>query len=182
MGNLNLAFDIAEKHLDIPKMLDAEGNVWWSRCTPFELNETVLRNMCLRYDVHCASFILQSYFSLFSSFSPPWLFLHLDATDIINTPKPDERAIMTYVSCFYHAFAGAEQVKWFNFIPYKWIFKEKSDFLSNKSIMRMTFLEVLEGTMGAWPTVLLCSCNYNILVPCALRQRRLPTGSVRCLV
>lgn len=31
-------------------------------------------------------------------------------TDIINTPKPDERAIMTYVSCFYHAFAGAEQV------------------------------------------------------------------------
>ncbi len=25
LGNLNLAFDIAEKHLDIPKMLDAEG-------------------------------------------------------------------------------------------------------------------------------------------------------------
>lgn len=37
-------------------------------------------------------------------------FLCLDATDIINTPKPDERAIMTYVSCFYHCFAGAEQV------------------------------------------------------------------------
>lgn len=38
-------------------------------------------------------------------------FSHLTAvTDIINTPKPDERAIMTYVSCFYHAFAGAEQV------------------------------------------------------------------------
>lgn len=30
--------------------------------------------------------------------------------DIVNTPKPDEKAIMTYVSCFYHAFAGAEQV------------------------------------------------------------------------
>uniref|UniRef100_A0A4W5QP55 Uncharacterized protein n=1 Tax=Hucho hucho TaxID=62062 RepID=A0A4W5QP55_9TELE len=30
---------------------------------------------------------------------------------IINTPKPDERAIMTYVSCFYHAFAGAEQAE-----------------------------------------------------------------------
>ncbi|KAJ8247991.1 hypothetical protein GJAV_G00236930 [Gymnothorax javanicus] len=55
LGNLNLALDIAEKHLDIPKMLDAE--------------------------------------------------------DIVNSPKPDERAIMTYVSCFYHAFAGAEQAE-----------------------------------------------------------------------
>ncbi|KAM6951442.1 alpha-actinin-2-like [Aplochiton taeniatus] len=55
MGNLNLAFEVAEQHLDIPKMLDAE--------------------------------------------------------DIVNTPKPDERAIMTYVSCFYHAFAGAEQAE-----------------------------------------------------------------------
>ncbi|XP_051529549.1 alpha-actinin-2-like [Myxocyprinus asiaticus] len=55
LGNLNLALEIAEKHLDIPKMLDPE--------------------------------------------------------DIISTPKPDERAIMTYVSCFYHAFAGAEQAE-----------------------------------------------------------------------
>lgn len=31
--------------------------------------------------------------------------------DVVNTPKPDEKAIMTYVSCFYHAFAGAEQVR-----------------------------------------------------------------------
>uniref|UniRef100_A0A8C5ALT0 Actinin alpha 3b n=1 Tax=Gadus morhua TaxID=8049 RepID=A0A8C5ALT0_GADMO len=55
IGNLNTAFEVAEKFLDIPKMLDAE--------------------------------------------------------DIVNTPKPDEKAIMTYVSCFYHAFAGAEQVR-----------------------------------------------------------------------
>ncbi|XP_058880851.1 alpha-actinin-2 isoform X2 [Acipenser ruthenus] len=55
VGNLNLALEVAEKHLDIPKMLDAE--------------------------------------------------------DIVNTPKPDERALMTYVSCFYHAFAGAEQAE-----------------------------------------------------------------------
>lgn len=31
-------------------------------------------------------------------------------SDLINTPKPDERAIMTYVSCYYHAFQGAQQV------------------------------------------------------------------------
>ena len=31
--------------------------------------------------------------------------------DLINTPKPDERAIMTYVSCYYHAFQGAQQVE-----------------------------------------------------------------------
>ncbi|XP_055791440.1 alpha-actinin-3-like isoform X2 [Salvelinus fontinalis] len=55
MGNLNIAFEVAEKYLDIPKMLDAE--------------------------------------------------------DIVNMPKPDEKAIMTYVSCFYHAFAGAEQAE-----------------------------------------------------------------------
>lgn len=35
---------------------------------------------------------------------------YFSPSDIVNTPKPDERAIMTYVSCFYHAFAGAEQV------------------------------------------------------------------------
>lgn len=45
-----------------------------------------------------------------------WPFLPVNATDIINTPKPDERAIMTYVSCFYHAFAGAEQVQCFLFV------------------------------------------------------------------
>uniref|UniRef100_A0A8B9ZKR3 Actinin alpha 2 n=1 Tax=Anas platyrhynchos TaxID=8839 RepID=A0A8B9ZKR3_ANAPL len=49
IGNINLAMEIAEKHLDIPKMLDAE--------------------------------------------------------DVVNTTRPDERTIMTYVSCYYHAFA-----------------------------------------------------------------------------
>ena len=52
--NLNLAFDVAEKHLDIPRMLDAE-------------------------DIHA-------------------------------TPKPDERAIMTYVSSYYHAFSSSQEV------------------------------------------------------------------------
>ncbi|XP_075262316.1 alpha-actinin-2-like isoform X1 [Convolutriloba macropyga] len=51
--NLKTAFEVAEKHLDIPIMLDPE--------------------------------------------------------DIIETAKPDEKAIMTYVSCYYHAFSGAQK-------------------------------------------------------------------------
>uniref|UniRef100_A0A8B9EDI1 Actinin alpha 4 n=1 Tax=Anser cygnoides TaxID=8845 RepID=A0A8B9EDI1_ANSCY len=55
--NLNNAFEVAEKYLDIPKMLDAE--------------------------------------------------------DIVGTLRPDEKAIMTYVSCFYHAFSGAQKLSFF---------------------------------------------------------------------
>ncbi|MGH0149285.1 UNVERIFIED_CONTAM: hypothetical protein FKN15_018161 [Acipenser sinensis] len=55
MTNLNTAFDVAEKYLDIPKMLDAE--------------------------------------------------------DIVGTVRPDEKAIMTYVSSFYHAFSGAQKAE-----------------------------------------------------------------------
>ncbi|RZF39134.1 hypothetical protein LSTR_LSTR005762 [Laodelphax striatellus] len=55
LQNLNTAFDVAEKYLDIPRMLDPE--------------------------------------------------------DLINTPKPDERAVLTYVSCYYHAFQGAQQAE-----------------------------------------------------------------------
>ena len=31
--------------------------------------------------------------------------------DIIGTPKPDERAIMTYVSSYYHAFSSSAQAE-----------------------------------------------------------------------
>ncbi|XP_004349304.2 pectoralis alpha actinin [Capsaspora owczarzaki ATCC 30864] len=51
--NLNLAFDVAERDIGIPKMLDPE--------------------------------------------------------DMINTPKPDERSVMTYVAAYYHAFASSQK-------------------------------------------------------------------------
>ncbi|XP_008571633.1 PREDICTED: alpha-actinin-2 isoform X1 [Galeopterus variegatus] len=35
----------------------------------------------------------------------------LDAEDLVDTARPDERAIMTYVSCYYHAFAGAQKAE-----------------------------------------------------------------------
>ncbi|XP_073248143.1 alpha-actinin-1-like [Porites lutea] len=53
LENLNYAFDVAEQHLDIPKMLDAE--------------------------------------------------------DMVNQEKPDERAVMTYVSSYYHAFTSSQK-------------------------------------------------------------------------
>lgn len=48
----------------------------------------------------------------------------LSSSDMVDTPKPDERSVMTYVSAYYHAFQGAQQVvherpllAWF---PKKW--------------------------------------------------------------
>jgi hypothetical protein len=54
---------------------------------------------------------------------------------LINTPKPDERAIMTYVSCYYHAFQGAQQVRKnrFVFVTYQQCLKMFS-FLHNKTL------------------------------------------------
>ena len=47
------------------------------------------------------------------SLSPASLSLSLSlCADIVGTLRPDEKAIMTYVSCFYHAFSGAQKVSW----------------------------------------------------------------------
>lgn len=56
----------------------------------------------------CFGFILP-----LSLFLPFFVNLSLPAgwcVDIVGTLRPDEKAIMTYVSCFYHAFSGAQKV------------------------------------------------------------------------
>jgi len=55
LGNLNLAFDVAKEHLDVPRLLDAE--------------------------------------------------------DIVNLPRPDERSIMTYVAQLYKVFSSLDRVE-----------------------------------------------------------------------
>jgi len=55
LQNLNLAFDVAETHLNVPKILDA--------------------------------------------------------ADIVDTPKPDERSIMTYIAQLYNVFSSMDQVE-----------------------------------------------------------------------
>lgn len=44
-------------------------------------------------------------YSLVTLISPPSF-----SADIVGTARPDEKAIMTYVSSFYHAFSGAQKV------------------------------------------------------------------------
>lgn len=45
-----------------------------------------------------------AFLSLLSLSSVPW-------ADIISTLRPDEKAVMTYVSCYYHAFSGKQKVR-----------------------------------------------------------------------
>lgn len=59
--------------------------------------------------------------------------MKLNVSDLVNTPKPDERAIMTYVSCYYHAFQGAQQVYEFVECPL-WFFPFFLFFLNAKQI------------------------------------------------
>lgn len=65
------------------------------------LNEFVCASCC-----NCVITCLVSYLyvCVFITMVSPRL------VDIVNTARPDEKAIMTYVSSFYHAFSGAQKV------------------------------------------------------------------------
>ena len=63
---------------------------------------------------------------------------------MVEMVKPDERAVMTYVSCFYHAFQGQNQVSQFTqkliLVPSKSVFCQI--FLYNYA--RIPYFSVLE--------------------------------------
>ncbi|KAH0513022.1 Alpha-actinin-4 [Microtus ochrogaster] len=95
--NLNNAFEVAEKYLDIPKMLDAEDIV-----------------NTARPDEKAIMTYVSSFYHAFSGAqktSVTSLGLEASSLNIVGTLRPDEKAIMTYVSCFYHAFSGAQKAE-----------------------------------------------------------------------
>lgn len=137
MTNLNTAFDVAEKYLDIPKMLDAEGEPRWRKSVVLVpvliCQSSVLKLKLQQKDRRFSSSLnvdpqhkekLLSYscqllrplvcINLFNELHPPPPSL----TDIVGTARPDEKAIMTYVSSFYHAFSGAQKVSWIQRPPH----------------------------------------------------------------
>lgn len=103
VGNLNLAFDIAEKHLNIPKMLDAEGKLHpvfhISFTTSFSFHLDCIYIVTIFEDVLKLIYLINPILSVF-----------LNYQDMAMMVRPDERAVMTYLSCFYHAFQGLHQV------------------------------------------------------------------------
>ena len=78
----------------------------------------------------------------------------------MKTDKPDERQIMTYVSCFYHAFQGAMQVNvkaWKKLLTY---------YYSDGSVMHLKnpgFLIYCIGKMDLWQISLILAILEDVL-------------------
>ncbi|MGH0187032.1 UNVERIFIED_CONTAM: hypothetical protein FKN15_023396 [Acipenser sinensis] len=136
--NLNNAFEVAEKYLDIPKMLDAEetsakeGLLLWCQRKTAPYKNVNVQNFHISWKdglafnalIHRHRPELIDYdklrkddpiTNLNNAFEVAEKYLDipkmLDAEDIVGTVRPDEKAIMTYVSSFYHAFSGAQKAE-----------------------------------------------------------------------
>uniref|UniRef100_H2Y433 Calponin-homology (CH) domain-containing protein n=1 Tax=Ciona savignyi TaxID=51511 RepID=H2Y433_CIOSA len=111
LTNLQTAFEVAEKHLDIPQMLDAQE----------------LQDMA-KPDERAVMTYVSCFYHAFSGAQKVVSFFHLSAlrkyviykitlqtlfkeNDIVDMVKPDERSIMTYVAAFYHAFSGNDKAE-----------------------------------------------------------------------
>lgn len=79
-----------------------------------------------------------SFFSLITLISPPSF-----SADIVGTARPDEKAIMTYVSSFYHAFSGAQKVSQGTPLPMSWLLHSP-----NKALPSLCFRSLV-----SWPPV-----------------------------
>lgn len=69
--------------------------------------------MPLMFPVSLQSFPLSMSLSLLPTLSSPCF----SGVDVVSTLRPDEKAVMTYVSCYYHAFSGKQKVRWLRTRP-----------------------------------------------------------------
>ncbi|WKY10243.1 hypothetical protein Q1695_002526 [Nippostrongylus brasiliensis] len=120
LHNLNLAFDVAEKHLDIPRMLDAEDTARHpdekSIMTYVSCFYHAFRNAPeVRWvppPVRQAPVVVERDWrkEILPKRCACALFEVFDFPDMVNS-HPDEKAVMTYVSCYYHYFSGMRKAE-----------------------------------------------------------------------
>ncbi|KAF4523344.1 hypothetical protein B566_EDAN005498 [Ephemera danica] len=118
LENLNTAFDVAEKYLDIPRMLDPDDLI----NTPKPDERAIMTYVSCYYHafqgaqqvVTCSSpFVLLSAAAADNQSCHPCVVSAAAAAChyLVNTAMPDERAVMTYVSSYYHTFSGAQKAE-----------------------------------------------------------------------
>lgn len=102
---------------------------------------------------------------LFASLYPFQPLLFLSCTDIIGTLRPDMKALMTYVSCYYHAFSGAQKVRY--------ILCNKTDYahicILNKGpyvLYHWANAKVLYTSLYQWCICALLYCSFHVSVKC----------------
>ncbi|MCP9264708.1 Alpha-actinin, sarcomeric [Dirofilaria immitis] len=112
LHNLNLAFDIAEKYLDIPRMLDPEDLVYNQK--PDE--KSVMTYVSCFYHafrgghqeevVAADDLLIEKIAELYV-----YVCLCLCLCLYMVSNVPDEKAVMTYISSYYHCFLGMRKAE-----------------------------------------------------------------------
>lgn len=85
--------------------------------------------------------------------------------DIVNTARPDEKAIMTYVSSFYHAFSGAQKVPSEPTSTFNLLLLTRCCFLSSMATLCLDSQDAgFVGTLGLWGHKHANDLNISMLV------------------